>query len=629
MKLGLIRDETIIEEIPLVDVKFTHSLCIGQTGSGKTTSFIYPNLLERMKLNHGILIFDIKGNEHLAVKSLAKEAGRLDDVLEIGKPWGRNLNILKELNETTVNELLKSIIGAGNNGGSNAYFYNAAQTLGLNIYSVLKTISILIQEWGELGIEVDFLDKKEFSLEDIYRSSMGIEELYKFLKNVDSFNKDMTNKISENRYSYFGKNHNIFRNLILNKVSLDKNFEKLRPYFYDEDARKDNGNFDRSLISVITTLNDSLGFMSNQSSKYIASSDNPLNIVDALQDNKIIVINVRVIPDKILEILLEQVFEQLIDLNIKDEDQRHPTSIFIDEAQRLITKEIPLDVLRSSKVDVVLAVQNETQLISKFGSREDWQQISINIAQKYSFRSSLFTNESNSFYPDTAQFNTFDFAKEFDNKIYRAMPKFMDKNELIQTEYEYQKNVLKIKELDENEYLIYDVTHYEKEREIIVKNKETNKKYYKKLFNYIEELLIDKYITDNLYSITYEGYIQEQINKNIVKDIWNLLIENFGIVNKKIYEESILKKGTEPSEFGISFDIPHNIYYNLESIKSLNKKYLKENKLSSKNYFLVYSSTDEIILFKKLPKKKLIEYGYEKYLEYKNTKNAEKMVDIK
>lgn len=87
MKLGLIRDETITEEIPLVDVKFTHSLCIGQTGSGKTTSFIYPNLLERMKLNHGILIFDIKGNEHLAVKSLAKEAGRLDDVLEIGKPW--------------------------------------------------------------------------------------------------------------------------------------------------------------------------------------------------------------------------------------------------------------------------------------------------------------------------------------------------------------------------------------------------------------------------------------------------------------------------------------------------------------------------------------------------------------
>lgn len=44
----------------------------------------------------------------------------------------------------------------GNNGGSNAYFYNAAQTLGLNIYSVLKTISMLIQEWGEIELKLIF-----------------------------------------------------------------------------------------------------------------------------------------------------------------------------------------------------------------------------------------------------------------------------------------------------------------------------------------------------------------------------------------------------------------------------------------------------------------------------------------
>lgn len=71
----------------------------------KGNYFIYlSKLIERMKLNHGILIFDIKGNEHLAVKSLAKEAGRLDDVLEIGKPKGKKFKH-QELNETTVNEL--------------------------------------------------------------------------------------------------------------------------------------------------------------------------------------------------------------------------------------------------------------------------------------------------------------------------------------------------------------------------------------------------------------------------------------------------------------------------------------------------------------------------------------------
>ena len=42
----------------------------------------------------------------------------------------------------------------------------------------------------------------------------------------------------------------------------------------------------------------------------------------------------------------------------------------------------------------------------------------------------------------------------------------------------------------------------------------------------------------------------------------------------------------------------------------------------------MYVSDDELILFKKLPKKKLIEYGYEKYLEYKNINNPEKIIDI-
>ena len=47
MKLGLIKDDKLLEKIPLVDVRFTHSLCVGQTGSGKTTSFVYPNILKR------------------------------------------------------------------------------------------------------------------------------------------------------------------------------------------------------------------------------------------------------------------------------------------------------------------------------------------------------------------------------------------------------------------------------------------------------------------------------------------------------------------------------------------------------------------------------------------------------
>ena len=59
-KVGLIKDTEVKEETPIVDVKFTHALCIGQTGSGKTTSFIYPNIQHRMNIGHGVLFFDIK-----------------------------------------------------------------------------------------------------------------------------------------------------------------------------------------------------------------------------------------------------------------------------------------------------------------------------------------------------------------------------------------------------------------------------------------------------------------------------------------------------------------------------------------------------------------------------------------
>ena len=47
--------------------------------------------------------------------------------------------------------LLKVLIGMGKDGGgNNAYFYNAAQSLGLTLYSVFRTCKILIQEFIKL-----------------------------------------------------------------------------------------------------------------------------------------------------------------------------------------------------------------------------------------------------------------------------------------------------------------------------------------------------------------------------------------------------------------------------------------------------------------------------------------------
>lgn len=270
--------------------------------------------------------------------------------------------------------------------------------------------------------------------------------------------------------------------------------------------------------------------------------------------------------------------------------------LFIDEAQRLINKNIPLDVLRSSKVDVILTVQNEQQLVSKFNSREDWQQISMNIAQKFAFRSALFEN---SFLVDTGDFKTFEYIKEYENKMYKAIPKFINQKESLEIEYKYQHEILQLPNLNENEYLVYDVSHFEKEREVVVANLKTNNKYYKKLFNDMEEEIVDKYIESKLIKI-YESYIKKSINDNIDLKDWISLINDFGVINRDIYENSIVKnfKTKRSATNFIESNRIKNIY-----------KYVKNN------------LTEEYIIFAKLSDDKLKEFGY--------TENHRELLGIK
>jgi hypothetical protein len=504
-QLGIIKNKQIFEEIPLVDVKFTHSLCIGQTGSGKTSSYIYPNLKHRMEINHGILFFDIKGDEHFAIKNLAKDAGRLQDVVEIGKPWGRNINLLNSLNERNFYDLLIKLIGDPAQAGSNTYFYLEAIALGLNIYQMYKIRSIIMQELEEIkevfkkeGKPHDIFHsevkiEQEFTLKDLYRVSRNIDTVYTFVQENKEFIKDIYTFLKRYSFLYVSQHTNLYKNIVLNYTQAQEVSSWFSKFDYDQEKRDRDEGFDTSLISVINSLSGGFNFMATSSASYIAEKDDPFDIVEALQENKIIIINVRVIPDVILELFLEQMFEEMIDLNLKDEAKRTPTSIFIDEAQRLINEKIPLDVLRSSKVDVLMAVQSELQLLSKFHSHEDWQQISINIAQKFAFRSSFAgSSQLSNFHVETSALKTFEFAKERDNRVYTATPIFLDKSKFQKIEYEYQKDILKLEDAKRNKILFYDVSHFEKEREVIYIDIKTKKKTYAKIFTkQQEEAILD------------------------------------------------------------------------------------------------------------------------------------------
>jgi len=559
VKVGLIKDIKLKEETPLVDVKFTHSLCIGQTGSGKTTSFIYPNIKHRMELGHGILFFDIKGSEHLAIKKLASETNRLDDVVEIGKPWGENINIMESLNNRTFAALLIELVGDPAEGGSNTYFYNEAMSLGNSIFDVLKLKSIISKEIQEIDKDTLFTIQECFTFHDIYNVLYSIDTLYTFIQDIKVFIKELYTFITENTKYYRGKYSDIYKNIVLNCV----NIETAVKFFAKYDLKAEERGIDnQSLLSVVSTLSAGFSFMPTSSAKYISEKENPFNIVDSLQDGKIIIINVRVIPDTILELMLDQVFEKMIDLNLQSEEDKKPISIFIDEAQRLINKDIPLDVLRSSKVDILMAVQSELQLISKFGSREDWQQISVNIAQKFAFKSSFFGGDHlSSFYVDTATLNTFEYAKEYDTNKLRANPTFLNKEEFDKVEHTYQHDVLKLTDIKKDEILFYDVTHFENEREVILLNTKTKQKKYKKIFTEFQ----DKIIEDKIRFYLKEPIEELKTKYFIPIEKLHIMYEKFGKFNQiKLDNTFVSKFPTHDEAFSSAYDIGELLYHNHE-----------------------------------------------------------------
>jgi hypothetical protein len=167
-----------------------------------------------------------------------------------------------------------------------------------------------------------------------------------------------------------------------------------------------------------------------------------------------------------------------------------------------------------------MAVQSEIQLISKFGSREDWQQISVNIAQKFAFKSTYFGGDHLlSFYVETALLETFEYAKEHDANKLRAIPLFLYKEDFDAVELEYQHEILKLKEIEKDEILFYDVTHFENEREVVLIDTKTQKKRYRKIFTEFQDVVIQRLLEPYLV-FTIEEVIeelQEKDEKNIEK----------------------------------------------------------------------------------------------------------------
>jgi len=109
---------------------------------------------------------------------------------------------------------------------------------------------------------------------------------------------------------------------------------------------------------------------------------NEYTIAELMQKNAIIIVDTQSFADDIMKIFLESILKKAV-MRLRTNNTT-PLSVFIDEANRVLSPSIDLhsDVLREASVELILAIQNEEQMINKF-SQTVWDSVKLNIKHQY------------------------------------------------------------------------------------------------------------------------------------------------------------------------------------------------------------------------------------------------------
>jgi hypothetical protein len=435
--IGFIKTQTKKQEdiSQLIDVKFTHACILGETGSGKTTSMINPNLDNRIKLGHGVLVFDHKGNYHTTVKALAKRHGRLDDVIVIGMPWDKKCNIVEDMDESMFNDFLKTLVS---HKGEDKFWERSAISLAMPIWGMLLAIDKLKEFKAYTPVLKDILKKYNKSLTSLHRATVSRESISKFNKELDPLILD---PLSED------KKINLILSSLIKKheQDMDKDaYESIKAYMHFDKMykvlqnelintnnmrNKDNRTFD----NIISSLNGPI----SQVAKHPYINVGEVNINKALNSGKIVVLLCNQLSEEILASITKSIFKNFHE-RIADDSVRDIT-IFVDEAQRVLNEDVdlPIDTIREARVDLFMAFQSKALLMEKLGQIKSMA-LDVNLTSKYYFK-----NSNNDDDMQSDKLKSFEFLTNKDNgtKTHKAKPLFLDDKELFDAEYEYQKMI--------------------------------------------------------------------------------------------------------------------------------------------------------------------------------------------
>lgn len=522
----------------IVPLEFTHSCAIGQTGCGKTSSYIYPNIEDRIKNNHSLIVYDYKGKEHTSVKFLSDKYNRLDDVVELGKYWGESINIIKYMTNADLEDFLSRLFGL--NESDNEYWGKSAVNISVIILDIIEAIGKVIDVSKEIDTKVDFENEinnfNEYAYpikKTLYSLSLvtsSIDSLKDFINNLDRFHEYIVsifvNELKMDKKLSKSKLFNKYKKLVYNLENLKEIIEKSKKKF-EGFGNSSSSNMSKTFQTIILSISTPLMGIANKQMLNIDKFD----IIESLENGKILVINTQAFSEELIASFSSSIFKELTKRTIRKNLQ--PISIFIDEAQRVISKsfELPIDVFREAKVELFLSFQNSELMIDKIGENR-FSSLLQNLGDRFIYKNMGYFNEYN-----TSVLENFEYIldkKEY-SKVQKAKPLFLEDKELFKVELKYQKKL----ELHES----FDLNKEDKDKVILHNENELSKLKLTLLDqegNYSIQSFFNQRILNNAKYSLYElvNNIKENVYEDIEEDILDMFSKKLAGLRNSLEQET-------------------------------------------------------------------------------------------
>ena len=544
-KLGFIQENNTKKSVEqtsiIVPKNFTHSYVVGQTGCGKTSSFIYPNLDDRIKNGHGILIFNYKGSEDKAVKFFADKHRRLEDVIEIGVPWGVHINLISAMNEKELKSFVVSLMSMK---AENDYFSESGSNLVVTIWKSIKAYIEIIEEADKINNKKSYLGTVvKFKLPtaltfaeiaNICKSTVSIASFHnKVIKLSERFEKTLNSKIEEwlerhDEVVVKNKYLDLMTSVLHNKDIVETGMKSL-DVFSDSLEGSKNSSMTTLIMSMSTTF-------ASVADNNAFNSEDGLDLAHELDQGKIIIINSQEISSVVLGSLVSSTLQEL-SKRVR-QTKINPVSVFIDEAQRVLAGgggsiDLHTDVCRASFIEIFLSFQNYSLMQNAIGEL-NFKALILNLVSSYHFKNGVVVDDL-----ETNKLKEFECFINGEDTIHAAIPIFIDPEEIYTVELEYFKrnNIYEMLNIDEkyrDQVIQFNPILYQK-NQIDLKAKDgtlTTIKLRDKKRELESLKVIDELILNHQVVVTHKKYVQQQNRRKSQPTLSDLVGERLSEVNE-------------------------------------------------------------------------------------------------